>query len=136
MTDVLTPEQRHRNMSRIRGADTKPELIVRSVIHRMGFRFRVNYRRLPGTPDVVLPRHRKVIFVHGCFWHMHRCKYGRVIPKTNAAFWKAKREGNVIRDRRVLRDLKDAGWKVLVVWECWTKKPAALEQRLRRFLLC
>ncbi|MEQ9410518.1 MAG: very short patch repair endonuclease [Fuerstiella sp.] len=123
MTDVHTRRQRSFNMSRIRAKDTRPEMIVRSLVHQMGYRFRLHRRDLPGTPDLVLPRHHKVIFVHGCFWHQHRCRYGRVTPKTNAAFWAAKRQGNVTRDRRNLRQLRAAGWDVLVIWECWTRFP-------------
>ena len=121
MADVHSPQQRSYNMSRIRGRDTKPELLVRSLVHQMGFRFRLHRRDLPGRPDLVLPRHRKVIFVHGCFWHMHRCRYGRVTPRTNADFWQAKRTANVDRDRRNLRKLRRDGWQTLVIWECWTR---------------
>ena len=135
MTDVHTPQQRSFNMSRIRDRDTKPELIVRSLVHRMGFRFRLHRKDLPGKPDIVLPRHHKVILVHGCFWHLHRCRYGRVVPKTNAEFWQAKRTGNVQRDRRNLKALRDAGWKTLVVWECWTRDvESRLIPRLEQFL--
>lgn len=121
MTDVHTSAQRSFNMSQIRGKDTKPELIVRSLIHQMGFRFRLHRKDLPGKPDIVLPRHRKVVFVHGCFWHMHRCRYGKVVPKTNAEFWQNKRQSNVDRDKRNLKKLKDEGWQTLVIWECWTR---------------
>lgn len=127
MADVHTPEQRSYNMSRIRGANTKPELIVRSLVHQMGYRFRLHRRDLPGRPDLVLPGRRKVIFVHGCFWHVHRCRYGRVVPQTNAEFWRTKREGTVRRDRRNRRVLRADSWDVLTVWECWTRSP---EQRL------
>jgi DNA mismatch endonuclease (patch repair protein) len=127
MVDVHTPEQRSFNMSRIRGADTKPELIVRSIVHQMGYRFRLHRKDLPGKPDLILPRRRKIIFVHGCFWHVHRCRYGRVVPKTNAEFWQTKREGTVDRDRRNRRALRADGWEVMTVWECWTRDP---EQRL------
>ena len=109
MADVHTPEQRSYNMSRIRGRDTKPELIVRSIVHQMGFRFRLHRKDLPGKPDLVLPGRGKIIFVHGCFWHMHRCRYGRVVPKTNAEFWQAKRQGNMDRDRRNRRALRADG---------------------------
>ena len=108
-------------MSRIRGANTKPEMLVRSLVHQMGFRFRLHRRDLPGKPDLVLPRHRKVIFVHGCFWHCHNCRFGRVTPKANADFWREKRSGNAARDRRNLSRLRRDGWKVLVIWECWTR---------------
>src|SRR5581483_5419780 len=103
MADVLTPEQRSRCMSRIRGKDTGPELVVRSMAHRMGYRFRLHSRLLPGRPDLVFPGLRKVVFVHGCFWHMHRCRFGRVTPVTNATFWMNKRSGNMRRDRKNVR---------------------------------
>jgi len=135
MADVHTAAQRSFNMSRIRGKDTKPELIVRSLVHQMGYRFRLHRKDLPGKPDLVLPGHRKIIFVHGCFWHMHRCRYGRVTPKTNADFWQAKREGNVERDRRNRKSLKADGWEVLTVWECWIRHPEErLIPRLEAFL--
>lgn len=121
-------------MSRIRGKDTKPELIVRSMVHRMGYRFRLHVNDLPGKPDLVLPRHEKVIFVHGCYWHMHRCRYGRVVPKTNTEFWQNKRQGNVERDRRNLRKIRQLGWKPLVLWECWTRDPERIERKLTDFL--
>jgi DNA mismatch endonuclease, patch repair protein len=121
MTDVHSPSQRSYNMSRIKGRDTKPELIVRSLVHRMGFRFRLHRSDLPGQPDLVLPVHRKVIFVHGCFWHLHRCRYGQVFPKKNAEFWNEKRQGTVRRDRRNVRQLRRLNWDVLIVWECWTR---------------
>lgn len=121
-------------MSRIRARDTKPEIILRKMVHGMGYRFRLHCRELPGSPDVVLPRHRKVIFVHGCFWHMHHCRYGRVRPATNPEFWAKKRQGNVDRDRRNTKALRAMGWKVLVVWECWTRDVPKLERRLREFL--
>jgi len=136
MTDVHSREQRSYNMSRIQGKDTKPELIVRSLVHQMGLRFRLHRRDLPGKPDLVLPRHHKIVFVHGCFWHMHRCRYGSVQPKTNAEFWQRKREGNVARDRRNMKSLKAAGWQVLVIWECWTRNPKQqVIGRLEQFLL-
>ena len=121
MSDVLTPEQRRRCMSAIRGKDTKPELVVRRMAHALGYRFRLHRKDLPGTPDLVFPRLAKVIFVHGCFWHLHRCPYGRVVAKTNPEFWRRKREGNAQRDRRTRRKLHELGWKVLVIWECQTK---------------
>ncbi len=134
MTDVLTPEQRKLNMSRIRNKDTRPEMVVRSLVHRMGYRFRLNVKNLPGKPDLVLLRHKKIIFVHGCFWHMHKCKYGIVKPQTNAEFWQNKRMGNVERDKKNLLLLKKDGWKVLVVWECWTRNPHLLKNRITKFL--
>lgn len=134
MTDVLTPEQRRRNMSAIRGADTKPERIVRSLAHRLGYRFRLHRRDLPGKPDLVFPSRRKVILVHGCFWHVHECPYGRVKPATNSGFWANKRGQNTARDQRNMAALEAAGWSVLVVWECETRKPEQLAQALREFL--
>ena len=135
MSDVLTPEQRKYNMSRIRNKDTRPEMIVRSEVHRMGFRYKLHTSTLPGKPDLVLKRHNKIIFVHGCFWHMHKCKYGKVKPKTNAAFWENKRLGNVKRDKKVIRELETNGWQVLIVWECWTKDIYFLKKKLSSFLV-
>ncbi len=135
MADVHTPEQRSFNMSRIRCRDTKPELIVRSTVHQMGYRFRLHRRNLPGKPDLVLPGRRKIIFVHGCFWHLHRCRYGRVIPGTNTDFWQTKRRATVERDRRNRSALQADGWDVLTVWECWTRcAEERLIPRLQQFL--
>lgn len=134
MTDVLTPEQRRRCMSRIRGTDTKPEMLVRRLVHAMGYRFRLHRRDLPGKPDIVLPRHRKVILVHGCFWHRHSCKLGRPQPKHNARFWNQKLDANVARDRRASRDLRREGWQVLVIWECETRNRDRLTARINSFL--
>jgi len=121
-------------MSRIRGKDTAPEIAVRRLVHRLGYRFRLHKQELPGCPDVVLPRHKKVIFVHGCFWHMHRCRYGRVKPATHTKFWQNKRRGNVERDKRNLRKLRRSGWKVLVVWECQTCYLQKLTTKIKRFI--
>ena len=105
-------------MARIRGKDTKPELIVRSLLHRAGVRFSLRRKDLPGKPDIVLPKHAAVVFVHGCFWHRHKgCKVA-TMPKTRADFWQAKFAANVARDKRNQHDLKKAGWKVIVLWEC------------------
>lgn len=135
MADVLTPQQRSFNMSRIRSRDTRPEMIVRSVVHGLGFRYRLHKKDLPGKPDLVLVRHRKIIDVHGCFFHMHNCPYGRVVPATNAEFWRTKRESNLNRDRRNVKLLKKAGWRVLIVWECQTRHPETLEKALSDFLM-
>lgn len=132
--DVLTPQQRHKCMSRIRGKNTKPEMIVRKSAHKMGYRFRIHRKDLPGKPDLVFPRLRKVIFVHGCYWHMHDCQYGSVIPKTNTQFWQNKRQSNVDRDKKNMKALKKLGWKILVVWECKTKKIDSLHNMLFKFL--
>lgn len=134
MSDTLTISARSALMSRIRGRDTKPEIVVRSLLHRMGFRFRICRRDLPGSPDIVLPRHAAVVFVHGCFWHRHaRCK-GATSPKSRVDFWQDKFAKNVERDKRNRRDLRRLGWKVVVVWECELKKPEKLEAKLRRLL--
>jgi DNA mismatch endonuclease (patch repair protein) len=116
--DIWSVEKRSAVMGRIRGRDTKPELIVRSLLHRSGVRFSLRRKDLPGKPDIVLPKYGAVVFVHGCFWHRHKgCKVA-TMPKSRQAFWLAKFEANVARDRRHLRDLKKAGWQVIVLWEC------------------
>jgi DNA mismatch endonuclease (patch repair protein) len=132
--DVHTPEQRSRNMSAIRGKDTKPEMVVRCIVHALGYRYRLHRRDLPGAPDLVFPRLHKIINVHGCFWHMHSCSYGSVTPKSNRDFWQTKRTGNVSRDQSALRRLRADGWDVLTVWECETKNNPNLKDTLRRFL--
>lgn len=134
MTDVHSPEQRRRNMSAIKSKDTKPELLVRQLAHGMGYRYRLHRKDLPGKPDLVFPGRGKVIFVHGCYWHMHKCQYGRVVPKTNARFWREKREKTVVRDRAARRKLKRMGWDVLVIWECQTRNIPKLRKRLSDFL--
>jgi DNA mismatch endonuclease (patch repair protein) len=134
MSDVFTTEKRSWIMSRVKGRDTKPELLVRSVIHRMGLRFRVHRRDLPGNPDIVLPRHGKVIFVHGCFWHGHtRCARSKR-PIANVSFWNKKLDANIERDKRFRKTLRRMGWKVLVLWQCETRKPEKLLMKLERFL--
>lgn len=134
MTDVHTPEQRSRNMAAIKCKNTSPELIVRSLVHRMGFRYRLHRKDLPGKPDIVLVSRKKIIQVHGCFWHMHKCRYGIVKPVTNASFWAEKRLSNTKRDRINRRVLQADGWQVLIIWECWTRDLDSLQQRLRQFL--
>ncbi|MEZ6052535.1 MAG: very short patch repair endonuclease [Planctomycetaceae bacterium] len=121
MTDVLTSEQRSRCMAAIRGKDTRPELLVRKLLHSLGYRYCLHRSDLPGKPDLVFVRLRKVIFVHGCFWHRHNCKLGRPIPATRREFWLNKLEGNKKRDRKNRRLLKNNDWEVLTVWECQTK---------------
>lgn len=135
MTDVLTPAQRQRCMSNIKGKDTKPEMIVRKWLWSNGFRYRLHGRNLPGKPDIVFSGRRKVIFIHGCFWHKHSCRFFKW-PGTNVDFWKGKITGNVDRDKRNQSSLKKSGWKVLVVWECETKQASQekLWRRIRRFL--
>ena len=122
MPDRQTPEQRHRNMAAIRSRNTKPELALRYALWHNGFRYRVNDNRLPGKPDMVLPKYRTAIFIHGCFWHGHKdCKY-YTVPKTNTAFWMAKVARNQERDQEVWRKLEAKGWSVIIVWECQLKK--------------
>ena len=118
MTDIKTREERSRNMAAIKGKDTKPEMIVRKYLFSRGLRFRVQVRKLPGTPDIVLPKYKTAIFVNGCFWHGHEgCKYFR-LPKSNVEFWAEKIERNIERDTRNEAELKALGWRVIRVWEC------------------
>jgi DNA mismatch endonuclease (patch repair protein) len=117
-------------MSRIKGRDTKPEMRVRRACHRLGLRFRLQRKDLPGKPDLVFPKHKTVLFVHGCYWHSHSCRYGSVVPKTNTEFWQSKRLATVHRDERNVRELEYRGWRVLVYWECETKDPQALARRI------
>lgn len=132
--DNLTRAQRSACMASIGGTDTQPEMVVRRLVHSLGYRYRLHRRQLPGTPDLVLTRYQSVIFVHGCFWHMHRCKRGKSTPKTNAEFWRTKREKTRIRDRRNIAVLRRAGWRVLVVWECQTRNHTNLAERLIAFI--
>lgn len=134
MADVFGKVKRREIMARIKGKNTAPELYVRRLLHALGYRFRLHCGDLCGNPDIVLPRHHKVLFVHGCFWHGHpRCKRA-TLPQTNRQFWRAKIEGNRSRDQRVKRQLRRLGWGVLEVWQCQLRNPAALEQRLLGFL--
>ncbi len=128
--DRLTAQQRSWNMSRIKGRDTGPERRVRSVLHRLGFRFSLRRRDLPGRPDIVLTRHETAIFVQGCFWHRHRNCRNAVLPKTRPEFWLAKLNGNVERDGRNVIALKELGWRVLTVWECEVEDEAKLSGKL------
>ena len=120
--DKISPEQRHYTMSRIRGKDTKPEILVRKYLFSEGFRFRKNDKRYPGHPDIVLPKYKTVVFVNGCFWHGHEgCKY-YTVPKTNTDFWVAKVQRNQARDKADVAALESMGWRVIVVWECQLEK--------------
>jgi DNA mismatch endonuclease (patch repair protein) len=130
MTDVHTSEQRSFNMSRIRSRDTTPEWRVRRILHAAGLRYRLHDKRLPGKPDLVFPGARTVLFVHGCFWHMHKCKYGKPAPATNADFWAEKRRSNATRDKRNRAALRKAGWRVLEIWECRTFDETRLREAL------
>lgn len=115
--DVLTPQQRSHCMSRISGKNTKPEMLVRKMLFALGFRYRLHRRDFPGTPDLILPKYRAVIFIHGCFWHGHGCHLF-VVPKTNRNFWTTKIAGNQRRDAKNSDDLMQIGWRVLTIWEC------------------
>lgn len=134
MADHLTPEQRSWNMAQIKGKETMPEVLVRSLLHRAGYRFRKNVKGLPGKPDIVLPRYRTVIFVHGCFWHRHKgCRYATT-PSTNKTFWKKKFERNIANDKKHTRHLRKLGWYVIIVWECQLKKPKRTLRKLTQAL--
>ncbi|MDW4499157.1 DNA mismatch endonuclease Vsr [Sulfitobacter sp. D35] len=134
--DTLTPEQRSERMRRVRNRDTKPELLVRHLVHGMGYRYRLHRRDLPGSPDLVFISRRKVIFVHGCFWHRHAdpdCKLAR-LPKSKLDFWESKLETNRERDERNVARLKELGWDVLIIWECQTINRDKLKALIEEFL--
>ena len=135
MADTLSPIQRSERMGRIRAKDTKPEMIVRRLVHRVGYRYRLHRRDLPGCPDLVFPRFRKALYVHGCFWHRHpdpACKLAR-LPKSRLDFWLPKLEGNRRRDEENQSALLSLGWSYMVVWECEIRDSKNLEDRLRLF---
>tara|TARA_R110002049_G_scaffold251918_1_gene426347 strand:+ start:1955 stop:2386 length:432 start_codon:yes stop_codon:yes gene_type:complete len=135
MADRISPEHRSWNMSRIKNRDTKPELIVRSLLHRMGYRFRLHRKDLPGKPDIVLPKYKTVIFVHGCFWHRHKgCKYAYT-PKSRIEFWEKKFATNLKRDLENQKLLKNCGWKVRVIWECETRNLIELKKHIQEGVL-
>ncbi len=121
-------------MSQIRKKDTSPELIVRKMVHSLGYRFRLHRSDLPGCPDIVLPKHGKIIFVHGCWWHRHNCKLGRRVPKSRKDYWLPKLAGNKSRHAKNVRELRKDGWKVLTVWECQLKKPDLVVKRIAKFI--
>jgi len=130
MVDRLSPAHRSWNMSRIWGRNTKPECLVRSLLHRAGYRFRIHRKDLPGRPDIVLPKYRTVIFVHGCFWHRHEhCRFAYT-PKSRVAFWQKKFTDNLERDKKAIQELRKARWKVIIVWECELRDEAKLKRRL------
>ena len=132
--DTLTREERSERMSRVRSTNTKPEMMVRRLVHSLGYRYRLHDAKLPGKPDLVFASRKKVIFVHGCFWHRHpRCKNTRW-PKSRLDFWKPKLEGNRKRDLCHQRKLRRSGWRYLIVWECQTANMERLEERLVEFL--
>jgi DNA mismatch endonuclease (patch repair protein) len=128
MVDFLTKDERSRRMARIRSKDTVPEIALRKALHAIGLRYRLNDRRLSGRPDIVFPRHRTVVFVHGCFWHRHEGCSIATTPKSNTRFWQEKFDRNVARDRRVAGELAAAGWRVIVAWECTLQSKVRVEQ--------
>ncbi len=132
--DTLTKEQRRRCMAAITAKHTKPELLVRQAVSSLGYRYRLHSKDLPGKPDLVFPGVRKAIFVHGCFWHRHRCKKGQSLPKNHELFWSKKLADNVARDRRSRSALKKAGWESLIIWECETPLSLKSVGRLKSFL--
>lgn len=121
MPDKLTPQQRSHCMSRVKGKNTKPEMVIRSMLHRLGYRFRLHRKDLPGRPDIVLPKYRTVVFVHGCFWHQHHGCKKATVPENNREFWMAKLMGNIERDKQAHKALEALGWRVAVIWECAIK---------------
>jgi DNA mismatch endonuclease (patch repair protein) len=131
--DSVTTAKRSEIMRAVKSEDTGPEVAVRKMLHRLGYRYRLHRRDLPGTPDIVFPGRRKVVFVHGCFWHGHRCRYGW-LPKSKLEYWQPKIEANRKRDVRKLRELRRAGWEVLVVWQCELKQETRVVQKLVSFL--
>lgn len=134
MADKFTPEKRSEIMSKIRGKDTAPELTVRRIAHALGYRFRLHDGKLPGKPDMVFRRLRKVVFVNGCFWHWHNCREGRRTPKSNVGYWVGKRSRNRGRDKKARAALKKLGWEILVVWQCQCKDAGTVAKMLGRFL--
>ncbi|MCA0015568.1 very short patch repair endonuclease [Mesorhizobium sp. B292B1B] len=128
------PAAVRRRMSRVRKSDTKPEMIVRQLVHGLGYRFRLHRQDLPGTPDLTFPSRRKVIFVHGCFWHRHNCRLGGRLPTTRPEYWLPKLSRNVDRDRSVEIELLSLGWRVLVIWECETRSLDVIRDRLLNYL--
>jgi len=134
MVDSVSPELRSLIMGRVRGKDTRPEMVVRRLVFSMGYRYRLHVKDLPGRPDLVFPGKRKVIFVHGCFWHGHRCPMGDRMPKSRVEFWSAKLARNAERDREVAGALRRLGWSRLVIWECQLRDTRALASRVGGFL--
>jgi len=135
MADNLTPEQRKKAMSRVQQQNTKPEKIVRSLLHRLGFRFRKNVSSLMGKPDIVLPKYKTIIFVHGCFWHQHKGCRKANRPTSNIEFWNNKLDKNVKRDKQTEAELKSLGWNILIVWTCEMKDKELLIEKLKNSLL-
>jgi len=133
MADIVDVQRRSALMAGIRSKDTAPELAVRKIAHRMGLRFRLHRKNLPGRPDVVFPRHRLAVFVHGCFWHQHQACRSAQLPKSRVSFWKEKLAANVARDKRNIGALQKLGWRVLVIWECEVGRKRLLQDKLALF---
>jgi DNA mismatch endonuclease (patch repair protein) len=133
MADTLSKEKRSELMAKVTGKETKPEILVRKFLFSQGLRFRKNVKALPGTPDVVLPKYRAVIFVNGCFWHGHTCRQGH-LPSSNIEYWENKIAENILRDNRKKSELENLGWKVIVVWQCEMKNLALRNERLTELL--
>lgn len=133
MVDHVAPDRRSFIMSSVRTKDTKPEMLLRRLLHRLGYRFRLHRRDLPGSPDIVFPSRRKVVFVNGCYWHGHECRWGK-LPKSRLDYWGPKIEANRERDERHTRDLERLGWAALTVWQCELKQPDSAVQRVVDFL--
>lgn len=132
--DNLSPEKRSWNMSRIKNRDTQPEKVVRSLLHRMGYRFRLHRKDLPGKPDIVLPKYKTIILVHGCYWHRHEdCRYAYT-PKSNVKFWNQKFDANIKHDKKVKKTLQNSGWKVHIIWECETKSEDKLVNIIKEIM--
>lgn len=136
MTDIFSPKKRSQIMKKIGPKNSKQELFIRKLIFSFGYRYRLHRKDLPGKPDLVFPKYKKVIFINGCFWHGHTCKRGK-LPETNREFWKKKICGNVKRDKENYKKLKEFGWKILVVWQCEikTKNTEYLQQQIKSFLI-
>lgn len=133
--DSISPQKRSENMARIRSKDSKPELIVRSIIYSLGIRYRLHSTDLPGKPDIVVRKQKKAVFVHGCFWHQHsKCRDGR-LPKSRQEYWTEKLENNIKRDQRVQLSLIEMGWSYIVIWECQTKSRCEIRENIKEFLL-
>ena len=131
--DSVSPEKRSWVMSQVKGRNTGPEKAVRSLLHRMGYRFRLHRKDLPGKPDIVLPKYHAAIFVHGCYWHRHNCPDGRRLPKSRLDFWLPKLEGNRERDVKNQALLRERGWNVLVIWECMLRNANTLQEKIHTF---
>lgn len=134
MADIFSKDKRSQIMSKISGKETKPEILVRKFLFAHGFRYRKNDKRLPGKPDIVLPKYKTVVFVHGCFWHSHQGCKKSALPQTNYEFWKNKIQGNFDRDKLNRRELKKLGWKIIVIWQCQIKNRELFGRTMKRFV--